>query len=83
MVDGEFAPLTDKIMAAMRKISSTPPRFMVNTHVHPDHTGGNENFAKLGVTIFARPELRDRLVHPAPGRTALPELPRPPRRCRW
>ena len=54
LVDGEFAPLTDKIMAAIRKISNTPVRFMVNTHVHGDHTGGNENFAKLGVTIFAR-----------------------------
>ena len=39
---------------------------MINTHVHRDHTGGNENFAKQGVTIFARPELRDRLMHPNP-----------------
>src|SRR5580704_4702567 len=77
LVDGEFAPLTDKIMAAIRKISNTPVRFMVNTHVHGDHTGGNENFAKLGVTIFARPELRDRLMHPAPGANGAPGTPSP------
>ena len=39
---------------------------MVNTHVHGDHTGGNENFGKLGVTILARGSLRNRLMHPAP-----------------
>ena len=77
MVDGEFAPLTDKIMAAIRKISTAPVRFMINTHVHPDHTGGNENFAKLGVTIFARPELRDRLAHPNPGANGAPGTPAP------
>lgn len=67
MVDGEFAPLTQKIVAAIKQISSEPIRFMVNTHVHGDHTGGNENFAKMGVIIFARDELRDRLAHPRPG----------------
>jgi cyclase len=77
LVDGEFAPLTDKILAAVRKISTTPVRFMVNTHVHGDHTGGNENFAKQGVTIFARPELRDRLAHPAPGANGAPGTPAP------
>jgi cyclase len=77
MVDGEFAPLTDKIVAAIRKISTTPIRFMVNTHVHGDHTGGNENFAKLGVTLFSRTELRDRLAHPAPGANGAPGTPAP------
>jgi glyoxylase-like metal-dependent hydrolase (beta-lactamase superfamily II) len=77
MVDGEFAPLTDKIIAAIRKISPTPIRFMVNTHVHGDHTGGNENFAKQGVTIFARTELRDRLAHPAPAANGAPGAPAP------
>jgi len=62
MVDSQFAPLSDKIVAAVRKISSAPLRFMINTHVHPDHTGGNENFAKLGVVIFSRDELRARLA---------------------
>lgn len=77
MVDGEFAPLSEKIMAAIKKISSAPVRFMINTHVHGDHTGGNENFAKMGVTIFARPELRDRLAHPAPGANGAPGAPAP------
>src|SRR5580700_103315 len=67
MVDAQFAPLTGKIVAAIRQITDKPIRFMVNTHVHGDHTGGNENFAKMGVTIFARDELRWRLAHPSPG----------------
>src|SRR5690348_18456527 len=51
MVDTEFAPLSDKIVAAIKQVSSAPIRFMVNTHVHPDHTGGNENFGKMGVIL--------------------------------
>ena len=65
IVDSQFAPLTDKLVAAIKQISPQPMRFLVNTHVHGDHTGGNENFAKLGVTIFARPLLRQRLAKPA------------------
>ncbi len=65
MVDSQFAPLTDKIVAAVKQISSSPIRFMVNTHVHADHTGGNENFAKLGVVLFSRDQLRRRLAMPA------------------
>src|SRR3954469_6976674 len=62
MVDSQFAPLSDKIAAAIRQISDRPIKFMVNTHVHGDHTGGDENFAKMGVTIIARDELRARLA---------------------
>src|SRR6476660_5503937 len=58
MVDSQFAPLTDKIVAAIKQISNAPIRFMINTHVHGDHTGGNANLGKLGVTIFSRPQLR-------------------------
>src|SRR5262245_45966259 len=65
LVDTQFAPLTDKIVAAVKKISPSPIKFIVNTHVHGDHTGGNENFAKLGATIFSRDQLRARLVRPA------------------
>lgn len=65
MVDSQFAPLTEKIVAAVKQISSSPIRFMVNTHVHGDHTGGNENFAKLGVVLFSRDQLRRRLAMPA------------------
>jgi cyclase len=67
MVDSQFAPLSQKIMAAIHQVSNEPVRFLIDTHVHADHTGGNENFAKAGAVIFARPELRDRLIHPAPG----------------
>ncbi|MBW8862665.1 MAG: MBL fold metallo-hydrolase [Acidobacteria bacterium] len=47
MVDSQFAPLSDKIAAAIRQVSDRPIKFMVNTHVHGDHTGGDENFAKM------------------------------------
>jgi cyclase len=67
VVDTEYAPMADKIVAAIRQISPAPIRFVINTHVHGDHTGGNEYFGKLGAAIIARPELRDRLIHPAPG----------------
>jgi cyclase len=77
MVDSQFAPLSQKIAAAIHQISDKPIRFMVNTHVHPDHTGGNENFAKLGATIFSRDELRWRLAHPAPGANGTPGAPAP------
>jgi cyclase len=77
MVDAQFAPLTDKIVAAIKQISTAPIRFMVNTHVHGDHTGGNENLAKLGVTILAREELRKRLANPAPGANGAPGTPAP------
>src|SRR5689334_13481690 len=72
MVDTQFAPLSDKIAAAIKKISNAPIRAIVDTHVHPDHTGGNENFAKMGATIMARDQLRYRLAHPNPGANGQP-----------
>jgi len=78
MVDDEFAPLSEKITAAIRQISNAPIRFLINTHVHGDHTGGNENFGKMGVTIFAREELRGRLMHPAPAANGTPVPPTAP-----
>src|SRR5262245_43646149 len=78
MVDSQFAPLSEKIAAAIKQISDRPIRFMVNTHVHGDHTGGDENFAKMGVTIISRDELRARLASPPngpkPSAAALPLL---------
>jgi cyclase len=64
MVDAQYGQLTDKVLAAIKHISPAPIRFMANTHVHIDHTGGNANFAKMGVTIFAREELREEMLHP-------------------
>lgn len=46
MIDDQFAPLTDKIKAAIAKLSDKPVRFLINTHWHGDHTGGNENLGK-------------------------------------
>ena len=66
LVDSQFAPLTDKLVAAIRKITDKPIRYLIDTHVHGDHTGGNENFARLGVTLLSRDQLRDRLAHPNP-----------------
>jgi cyclase len=77
MVDAQFAPLSEKIAAAIRQISDRPIRFLVNTHVHGDHTGGNENFGKMGATILARPQLRYRLMHPAPAVNGTPGSPAP------
>ena len=58
LIDDQYAPLTDKIVAAVRTVSSEPIRFLVNTHMHPDHTGGNENFGKMGTMIFGTPRRR-------------------------
>src|SRR5215510_1470350 len=78
MVDAQFAPLTDKIVAAIKQISDGRIRFLINTHVHGDHTGGNENLGKMGVTILARENLRARLVKPNPGANGAPGTPAPP-----
>jgi len=77
MVDAQFAPLSEKIIAAVRQISDGRIRFLVNTHVHGDHTGGNENFGKAGVTILARENLRMRLEKPNPGANGAPGVPMP------
>jgi glyoxylase-like metal-dependent hydrolase (beta-lactamase superfamily II) len=66
MVDTQFAPLSDKIAAAVKQLTPQPIKFIVNTHVHGDHTGGDENFGKMGATIISREELRFRLAHPNP-----------------
>lgn len=69
MVDTQYAQLTDKLVAAIKQVSDGRIRFMVNTHQHPDHTGGNENFGKMGVVLLSSDQLRARLsggARPAP-----------------
>jgi glyoxylase-like metal-dependent hydrolase (beta-lactamase superfamily II) len=61
LIDDQFAPLTDKILAAIRAITSEPVRFVFNTHWHGDHTGGNENLGGAGALIVAHENVRARL----------------------
>ena len=51
MVDTEYAPMSNKLLAAIRTINKGPLRYIINTHSHPDHVGGNENLKKEGATI--------------------------------
>jgi cyclase len=62
MVDTQFAPLSDKIKAAIKAISSLPIKYAINTHFHGDHTGGNENFQKDGTIVIAQDNVRVRLA---------------------
>jgi len=64
VIDDQFAPLTSKIEAAIKKISDKPIKFLLNTHFHGDHTGGNANMTKLGATIIAHDNVRKRLAAP-------------------
>ncbi|NRA06827.1 MAG: MBL fold metallo-hydrolase [Myxococcales bacterium] len=61
LVDDQFAPLTSKIRAAIAEIQEGPVRFVLNTHWHGDHTGGNENFARAGALLFAQDAVRERM----------------------
>jgi glyoxylase-like metal-dependent hydrolase (beta-lactamase superfamily II) len=62
MVDGEYAPLHDKIKAAISTVSNLPIKYLVNTHFHGDHTGGNEPFARDGATVVAEINVKNRLA---------------------
>jgi len=61
VIDDQFAPLTPKIQAAIAKLTSKPVKFVLNTHWHFDHTGGNENLGKAGAIIVAHENVRKRL----------------------
>lgn len=61
VVDDQFAPLTDRIKAAIATVTSNPVRFVVNTHWHGDHSGGNENMAAGGAIIVAQDNVRRRM----------------------
>ena len=76
MVDAQFPQLTDKLLAAIKKVSDGRIKFLVNTHHHPDHTSGNANFAMMGVVILSRDELRAHLAaaNNPPPPSALPMI---------
>lgn len=75
MVDTQFAPLSERIAGAIKQITPQPIKFIVNTHVHGDHTGGDANFGKMGATIISREELRHRLAYPNPQANGQPGVP--------
>ena len=62
MVDGQHAPMHEKLKAAVAAVSPQPVKFLINTHIHGDHTGGNLAFAKDGVTIVAHENVKKRLA---------------------
>jgi len=69
MVDAQYEQIGARVLAAVRRIDSGPIRFLVNTHIHGDHTAGNATFAKQGAVLLAREELREgmaRQPQPAP-----------------
>jgi cyclase len=72
LIDSMYGPMHDKIMAALAKIGSQPVRYLVNTHLHGDHTGGNEAMAKLGAVIISHENMRKRMPQTPAG--ALPVL---------
>jgi len=61
MIDSQFGPLSEKITAAIGKLSSQPIKYLFNTHWHGDHTGGNENFGKKGAIIVAHENVKNRM----------------------
>lgn len=62
LIDDQFAPLTGKIQAAIADMGAGPVKYLINTHWHYDHTGGNENLGKSDVLIMAHDHVRDRLI---------------------
>ena len=85
LIDDQFAPLTQRIVDAVKAITDKPVRFLINTHYHGDHTGGNENLGKAGVVIVAHDNVYKRLAaggvikllkqnNPPAPRAALPVL---------
>lgn len=73
VIDDQYAPLTPKILAEIKKLSDKPVKIVINTHHHSDHVGGNENLAKLGTTIIAHHNVRKRLKNKSP-EIALPVI---------
>ncbi|WP_261844894.1 MBL fold metallo-hydrolase [Aliamphritea ceti] len=61
LVDDQFAPLTERILTAIKGLGGDVPKFLLNTHWHGDHTGGNENFGKQGSIIVAHDNVRKRM----------------------
>jgi cyclase len=63
LIDDQYAPMTPKIEAAVTALGATPVKFLINTHWHGDHSGGNENFGKAGAVIMAHDNVRVRMAN--------------------
>jgi glyoxylase-like metal-dependent hydrolase (beta-lactamase superfamily II) len=83
LIDDQFAPLTEKIQKAVADLGAQPVKFLINTHWHFDHSGGNENFGKAGTIIMAHDNVRVRMaagatvagnVTPPASKVALPVI---------
>jgi len=74
MVDSQFAPLSDKLKEAIASISTNPISYLINTHHHGDHTGGNENFNTGETTVIAQANVLKRLKESNKATGYLPEL---------
>lgn len=61
LIDDQYAPMTPSVIAALRELKVGSPRFVLNTHWHGDHTGGNENLAKEGALLVAHDQVRARM----------------------
>src|SRR5258708_13663303 len=62
MIDDQYGPLSNKINGAIKTLDPGEIRFLINTHIHGDHSGGNENFKRMGVTILAHDVVRERMM---------------------
>ncbi len=68
LIDDQYAPATPAINAALATLGAEPVRFVLNTHWHGDHTGGNENFGEAGAVIVAQDNVRGRMSKPQQNR---------------
>lgn len=75
VIDDQFAPLAQKILAAIAEISDKPVKFVINTHWHQDHTGGNEQLGALGAIIIAQDNVRARMAAVGPKQSPPGALP--------
>ena len=80
LVDSLFDPMTDALLAAVREVTEEDIKYLINTHIHIDHVGGNANLAERGVVIFSHRNIRQRLLEersrfPRAGGSWVPQQP--------